>query len=142
MLLLVLSSKIIDSFSRDGIKEATSSRNIKSGDVVLLLSSEGGGSQTAALLVDLGVKAVITTDKMSHQAKEEFEKNMVPLLEEKNVDLKMADDFAVILSSDLDRQIKKWEKNQEDKRKKEETNKLLKIMDDYRAKRKRSPHNF
>ncbi|WP_394700750.1 DUF460 domain-containing protein [uncultured Methanobacterium sp.] len=134
--------KIIESFSKDSIREATGAWNIKKGDVVMLRSSEGGGSQTASLLVHLKVKAVITTDKMSHQARSEFERNMVPLIPLETVDLKMSDDFAVIISSDLDREIKKWEKNQEDKRKKEETNKLLKIMDDYRSKRRRSPHNF
>lgn len=134
--------KIIESFSKDSIREATGAWNIKKGDVVMLRSSEGGGSQTAALLVHSGIKAVITTDKMSHQARSEFERNRVPIIPLETVDLKMADDFAVIISSDLDGEILKWEKNQEDKRKKEETNKLLKIMDDYRAKRKRSPHNF
>ncbi len=134
--------KIIESFSKDAIREATGAWNIKNGDVVLLRSSEGGGSHTAALLVHLGVKAVITTDKMSHQARGEFETNRVPIIPLEAVDLKMADDFAVIMSPDLEREIAKWEKNQEEKRKKEDTNKLLKIMDDYRAKRKRSPHNF
>jgi uncharacterized protein len=134
--------KIIESFSKDGIREAKGAWNIKNGDVVLLRSSEGGGSQTAALIIHLGVKAVITADKMSHQARSEFEKNMVPIIPLETLDLKMADDFAVIMSQDLDKEIEKWEKNQEEKRKKEDTNKLLKIMDDYRAKRKRSPHNF
>lgn len=133
--------KIIDSFSRDGIREVVSSKNIKSGDVVLLRSSKGGGSHTASLLVELGVKAVITTEKMSHQAKEVFEKNMIPLLEEENVDLKMADDFAFIMNQDLNREIDKWTKNEEDKKKKEDRNKLLKIMDDYKAQRKRSTNN-
>jgi len=134
--------KIIESFSKDSIREATGAWNIKKGDVVMLRSSEGGGSQTASLLVHSGIKAVITADKMSHQARSEFERNRVPIIPLETVNLKMADDFAVIISSDLDREIIKWEKNQEDKRKKEETNKLLKIMDDYRARRKRSPHNF
>jgi uncharacterized protein len=134
--------KIIESFSKDGIREATSSRNIKSGDVVLLRSSEGGGSHTASLIVNLGVKAVITTDKMSHQAKEEFQKSMIPLLGEESVELKMADDFAVIMSEDLEREIEKWNNNQKEKLKKEERNKLLKIMDDYKAQRKRSTNNF
>ncbi|HII83282.1 MAG TPA: hypothetical protein HA271_00245, partial [Methanobacterium subterraneum] len=107
-----------------------------------LKSSEGGGSQTAALLVGLGVKAVLTTDKMSHQAKEEFEKHMVPLIELDRVDLEMADDFAVIRSQDLEREIVQWKQNQEERKKKEEQNKLLKIMDDYRAQRKRSTNNY
>ena len=134
--------KIVESFSKDAIREATGSWNIKRGDVVLLKSSEGGGSQTAALLVGLGVKAVLTTDKMSHQAKEEFEKHMVPLIELDRVDLEMADDFAVIRSQDLEREIVQWKQNQEERKKKEEQNKLLKIMDDYRAQRKRSTNNY
>ena len=89
----------------------------------------------------MGVKAVLTTDKMSHQAREEFEKNMVPLIERDAVDLEMANDFAVIHSQDLEREISKWKKNQEEKKKKEDRNKLLKIMDDYRAQRKRSTNN-
>jgi Uncharacterized conserved protein len=134
--------KIIESFSKDAIREATGSWNIKKGDVVLLKSSEGGGSQTAFLLVGLGVKAVLTTDKMSHQAKEEFEKHMVPLIELDRVDLEMAGDFAVIRSRDLEREVAQWKQNQEERKKKEDQNKLLKIMDDYRAQRKRSNHNF
>jgi predicted RNase H-like nuclease (RuvC/YqgF family) len=134
--------KIIDNFSKDGIREATTSKNIKKSDVVLLKSSKGGGPQTASLLIHLGVKAVITTDKMSHQAKEEFQKNMIPLIEEKKVDLKMADDVTVIMSQDLKREIEQWKKEQEEKKKKEDRNKLLKIMDDYRAQRKRSTNNY
>lgn len=134
--------KIIDSFSKDGIREAASFKNIKRGDVVLLKSSEGGGSHTALLLIKLGVKAVITLDKMSHQAREVFEKNKIPLLEEKNVDLNMADDFAVIMKTDLKGEIDKWAKNLEEKKKKEDRNKLLKIIDDYKAQRKRSTNNL
>ena len=63
------------------------------------------------------------------------------MLEEKNVDLNMADDFAVIMNTDLNGAIDKWSKNQEEKKKKEDRNKLLKIMDDYKAQRKRSTHN-
>ena len=134
--------KIIESFSKDAIREATGSWNIKRGDVVILKSSEGGGSQTASLLVELGVKAVLTTDKMSHQAKEEFEKHKVPLIELDKVDLEMADDFAVIHSRDLEREVAHWKQNQEERKKKEDRNKLLKIMDDYRSQRKRSTNNF
>lgn len=133
--------KIIDSFSRDGIREVASSKNIKDGDIVLLKSSKGGGSHTASLLIEFGVKAVITTDKMSHQAKDVFEKNMIPLLEADKIDLKMTNDFAVIMNKDLNLEIDKWTKNQEEKKKKEDRNKLLKIMDDYKAQRRRSSHD-
>ena len=134
--------KIIKSFSKDAIREAVGYWNIKNGDVVLLKSSEGGGSQTASLLVDMGVKAVLTPDKMSHPAKDEFEKNMVPIIELDRVELEMADDFAVIRSRDLEREIAQWKQKYDERKKKEDQNKLLKIMDDYRAQRKRSTNNF
>ena len=54
----------------------------------------------------------------------------------------MSDDFAVIMSKDLEREIEKWNNYQKEKLKKEERNKLLKIMDDYKVQRKRSTNNF
>jgi len=104
--------KIIETFTRDGIMAACEYWKIKRGDVVLLESSEGGGSQTAALLIKMGVKAVLIRDKISHHALEEFEKNMVPLLQADNMELKMIDQFAIVNALKLERKSrdgrKKW----------------------------------
>lgn len=70
----MLPVKIIESFTKEGIRRACEYWKIKRNDVVLLANSKGGGSQTASLLISMGIKAVITADKMSHQAREEFEK--------------------------------------------------------------------
>ncbi len=129
--------KIIDSFTREGIRTACEYWKIKKGDVVLLSSTEGGGSQTASLIIEIGVKAVIAADKMSHQAGEEFEKNMVPLLDLNGIKLQIIDEFAVIEEDVLKREIEKWRKNVEARRKKEEENKLLNVIDEYRAQRRR-----
>lgn len=129
--------KIIESFTKEGIRAACEYWKIKKGDVVLLSSSEGGGSQTALLLIKTGIKAVIVADKMSHPAEEEFEKNEIPIIDADKIDLKMIDEFAVVNRDVLERKIEDWKVETEDKRKKKEEDKLLEVIDEYRAQRKR-----
>ncbi|MGZ4857895.1 MAG: DUF460 domain-containing protein, partial [Methanobacteriaceae archaeon] len=130
--------KIIDNFTKDGIREAIDYWNIKQGDVVLLRNSEGGGSQTASLLIQIGVKAVIITDTMSHGAENVFKKNMTPILEFGRVNLKITDEFAIINEEDLTREMEKWKWDQENQQKKENKRKMLKLIDEYRAQRKKN----
>lgn len=132
----VVPVKIIESFTRDGINRACEYWKIKKGDVVFLVSSEGGGSQTASLLIDMGVKAVVTQDKISHPAEEEFERNMVPILAAENLNLKLIDEFAVVTSEVLREEIEKWQSNMESRILDEDKKKLLKVIDEYRAKRR------
>ena len=51
--------KIIESFTKDGIRDACDSWKIKRDDVVLLKNSEGGGSQTALMIVQLELKQLL-----------------------------------------------------------------------------------
>jgi predicted RNase H-like nuclease (RuvC/YqgF family) len=129
--------KIIESFTREKIRDAQEYWKIKRGDIVLLSSTEGGGSQTASLLIKIGIKAVIAVDKMSHPAEEEFEKNMVPVLDANKTDLEMIDEFAVIERDVLNKEIENWKTRVENKRSKEEKKKLIKVIDEYRAQRRR-----
>ncbi|MGZ7096635.1 MAG: DUF460 domain-containing protein, partial [Methanobacterium sp.] len=129
--------KIIESFTKEGIKAACDYWKIKKGDVVLLSSSEGGGSQTAALLVKTGICAVIVMDKMSHPAEEEFERNEIPVLNVKKIDLKMIDEFAVVSRDVLKEEIENWKIKTARKRKKEEEKKLIGVIEEYRAQRRR-----
>lgn len=133
--------KIIESFTREGIKDACEYWKIKRGDVILLSSTEGGGSQTASLLIKMSIKAVIAADKMSHPAEEEFEKNMVPVLDANKIDLKMIDEFAVIERDVLNKEIENWKARVENRRMKEEKKKLLEVIDEYRAQRRRPSNN-
>lgn len=130
--------KIVESFTRDGINEACEYWKIKRGDVVLLKSSEGGGSQTASLLINMGVKAVLIPDKISHNAREEFEKNLVPLLQSDDMELEMIDQFAIINALKLEKEIEKWKEKTENKRIEENNQEILKVFDEYRARRKRN----
>ena len=130
--------KIVESFTRDGIMEACEYWKIKRGDVVLLKSSEGGGSQTASLLIKMGVKAVLIRYKISHNAQEEFEKNLVPLLQADDMEIEMIDQFAIINALKLEKEIEKWKDETESKMIEENNQEILKVFDEYRARRKRN----
>ncbi|MDI9614246.1 MAG: DUF460 domain-containing protein [Methanothermobacter sp.] len=130
--------KIIDSFTREGIRSACSRWKIKRGDVLLLRSSEGGGSQTARILMDLKPCAIITEDRMSHQALEVFEEAEVPVISRESLDIQIHDDFGSVKTQDLNREIKKWKHRLNEKRKKREEEDLLRVITEYRAQRRRN----
>lgn len=130
--------KIIDSFTKEGIKKAGNRWKIKRDDVVLLINSEGGGSNTASMITELGVKAVITMDKISDPAEEIFKDMMIPLIPAKRVEINYMDEFAIISSETLNYEIDKWIKRVKSQKKKEDKKKLLKLVDEYRAQRRRS----
>ncbi|MEG3224869.1 MAG: hypothetical protein BME94_04900 [Methanobacteriales archaeon Met13] len=134
----VVPVKIIESFTREGLKDACEYWKIKKGDVVFLKNSKGGGSHTASLISQREVRAVILNDKISHPAAEEFEKNMIPLLDVDSVDLNMIDKFAVVGTYSLQKQIENWENHVKNKIASEDRKKLLNVIDEYRAKRRRS----
>lgn len=130
--------KIIDSFTKEGIKKACNRWKIKKGDVVLLMNSEGGGSNTASMIADLSVKAVITMDKISDPAEEIFKNMIIPIVPAKSVEINYMDEFAIVSSETLNLEIDRWIKKLEHQKKKEDKKKLLKLVDEYRAQRRRS----
>lgn len=129
--------KIVENFTREGILKACEYWKIKGGDVVLLKNSEGGGSQTAQLLTNMGVKAVLIRDNVSHNAQEEFEKKMVPLLHAAKMELKMIDQFALVDALNLEKEILRWKDKIENKHVQESNEEILKVFDEYRARRRR-----
>jgi predicted RNase H-like nuclease (RuvC/YqgF family) len=130
--------KIIESFTKEGIREACDRWKIKKDDVVLLKNSEGGGSQTASMIIQLGVKAVITMDKISDPAENIFEKNMIPLVPASSVEMNSMHEFAIVNSETLRREIERWSVQVNKQKKNEDKKKLLKLVDEYRAQRRRS----
>jgi predicted RNase H-like nuclease (RuvC/YqgF family) len=129
--------KIIELFTREGIREASEFRKIMNDDVVLLKSSEGGGSNTASMICDMGVSAVITVDKISDPAENIFIKNMIPIIPIDSVKINYSDEIAYINSEELNKEIKSWKEKINIQKKTENNKKLINLVDEYRAQRKR-----
>lgn len=133
--------KIINSFTKEGIRESTIQRNISKGDVVLLKNSEGGGSNTAAILCEMGVKAVITMDKISDPAKKVFKNCMIPVIQEDSIHIRKMADTTYVVLEDLQEQIERWMEKTRKQQDNEDKNKLISLVDEYRAQRRRELDN-
>jgi uncharacterized protein len=129
--------KIIEFFTKEGIKEACDKWEIGMDDIVLLKNSEGGGSQTASMIINLGVKAVITMDKISDPAENIFEENMVPLIPGNSLKMTSMTEFYLVNSKDFQMEIERWKEHVNNQKKQEENKNLLKLVDEYRAQRRR-----
>lgn len=127
--------KVISAFTKESIAETKEHYGLKEGDVVFLENPSGGGTTTAQILVEAGVKAVLIPEDISHAAEDTFFKGDVPVL--KNVPLERADDFAMAEPEVLDAAIAEWETEAEKSRQKAKEDELQSIFDEYRSERRR-----
>ena len=77
-------------------------------------------------------------DKISDPAENIFKKNLIPLISASDVKINSMNEFAIINSKSLKREIEKWNKLVKDQRKTEDEKKLMNLVDEYRAQRRRS----
>ncbi|VVB94813.1 Uncharacterised protein [uncultured archaeon] len=135
----VLPVKIISAFTKDSIIKTREQFGIKKGDIILLKEASGGGTITSKMLADLGVRAVIICNEMSHAAQEELFKLNVPVLEAKDVKIQLghAEDFAVVNPDDIERAIEEWARKAEKRRMAAKEEWLESLVGEYRSERRR-----
>ena len=124
--------KPIEKFTRTGVKKAFSLLEIKSGDIVLLLDSSGGGVFTAEELVKRGIRAVVSQAAMSHQALDVFERNGIPVIGTEDLGINWSDGCPYAERTDLLRAID----SVKNKGRVEAEKNLIDIIEDYRYQRR------
>lgn len=127
--------KVISAFTKESIAETKEKYGLKTGDVVFLENPSGGGTATAQILVEAGIRAVIIPEDISHAAEETFFKGDVPVL--KDIPLERAEDFAMAEPETLKTAIAAWEKEADVKRHKAKQDELQSLFDEYRSERRR-----
>ncbi len=100
--------KLIKSFTRDAILDVDRRYGIKRGDVVFMEDGSGGGRNTAELLVNKGVSAVIYGKEMSHFAIERFFESGVPVFSCNELPVKVRGDFAFVDQHMLNMRVNDW----------------------------------
>lgn len=135
----VLPIKIISAFTKDSILMTQEQVGIKKDDIILLKDASGGGGITAKMLADLGVRAVIICNEMSHAAEEELFNLGLPVLKAKDVNIQFdtAFDFAVIDPDDINNAIETWNKNAAKRKMAAKEEWLKSLVDEYRSERRR-----
>jgi predicted RNase H-like nuclease (RuvC/YqgF family) len=135
----VLPVKIIFSFTKDSILKTQETVGIKRDDVILLKDASGGGTVTAKMLADLGVRAVIICNDMSHAAEEELFDLGVPVLKAKDVNVQFdsTEELAVIEPEDIRSAIEEWNKKATLRRMAAKEEWLKSLVDEYRSERRK-----
>ncbi|MEA2070524.1 MAG: DUF460 domain-containing protein [Asgard group archaeon] len=138
---IVVPMKVIYEFSREGILETIERMNIEPHDVVFLVDPSGGGQNTAEMLIDREVKAVICNKKnISDPAMEAFIKADIPVLF--NMSHKQIDDIAVTYYNELENAISDWEEQREKILQEKVETQIGKIIAEYQEKRKKELANI
>ncbi|MBN1134484.1 MAG: DUF460 domain-containing protein, partial [Methanosarcinaceae archaeon] len=127
--------KIVSSFTKEAIEQTNKLYGIKHDDIVYLEDASGGGTGTASLLIDFGIRAAIVTDEISHAAYDCFFEKNVPLLV--NIPIQRAEDFAVVDPEALDSAIQDWKKTAEEARIAIKQHHLKLLVDEYKSERRR-----
>src|SRR5659263_666596 len=135
----VLPVKIIFSFTKDSILKTQETVGIKKDDIILLKDASGGGTITAKLVADMGVRAVIVYNEMSHAAEEELFNLGVPVLKAKDVNVQFdsIEDLAVINPEDIKNALDEWNKNAQMRKMAAKEEWLKSLVDEYRSERRR-----
>ncbi len=128
--------KVIESLTQDAIAACDRKLGIKAGDIVFVRDA-GGGTQSATLLIERGVRAVIRGTYMSHLAEEKFQEARVPVIAKDEVALKVVDDFAVLDPRKLDAAIARWKDTLALTEKQKSAEWFQGIIDDYKSERRR-----
>jgi len=135
----VLPVKIIFSFTKDSILKTQETVGIKKEDIILLKDASGGGTITAKMIADLGVRALIVCNEMSHAAEEELFNLCVPVLKAQDVNIQFdsTEDLAVIDPEDIKNAIELWNQKAEIRRMAAKEEWLKSLVDEYRSERRR-----
>ncbi|HEY3274235.1 MAG TPA: DUF460 domain-containing protein [Methanocella sp.] len=132
--------KIIDSLSKDAISACDKKLGLKPGDIVFVRDA-GGGNESAAMLIERGVKAVIRGTYMSHLAEDKFQEARVPVIPKEEVALKVVDDFAVMDPKKFDAALERWKASMVQTEKEKSAEWFQGIVDDYKSERRREYRN-
>ncbi len=123
------SVKLLESFTRNEIEKLEKEMGINEGDVIYIVSPDGGGKSQAEYLCSKKIKAIITdSGKMAHTAINVFKENEIPIIDKSEISVKVAEYFAMVNIKEFDK--KYMEKLEELKSDKVEN--LEKIIIEYR----------
>ena len=130
-------TKEVSSFSREAILEAAERLPIGKGDVILLLDASGGGPNTADLLIELGVEAVVVETEMEPSVEGYLMDGGVPVLSSREVPVRRVSGIALVDPEDLERARAQWSERKAVRDARRKTEWLEGMIQEYRAERRK-----
>ncbi len=128
----MITVKVIPHFTRESIEEYHRKVGLKQGDIVLFEDASGGGAQTAGLLIEKEIRAVVVDTPLSHLPREELIKALIPVIDAKDVELKRVDEFAFISRKKFERILQVFVKDVREKARQKGEEQLVEMIERYR----------
>ena len=128
----MLAVKVIPHFTRESIDEFIKKVGLKSGDVVLFEDASGGGPQTAGILIEQEIRAVVVDTPLSHLPQNELIKALIPVIDAKEVELQRVDEFAFISRNKFNQQLQAFIRTVREKARQKGEEQLIEMVERYR----------
>jgi predicted RNase H-like nuclease (RuvC/YqgF family) len=128
----MIAVKIIPHFTRESIEEYSYKIGMKAGDIVLFEDASGGGPQTAQILIEKEIRAVIVDTPLSHLPMEQLVKAAVPVVQAESVNLQRIDEFAFISKSMFEKQMSEFMKDVKEQARRKSEDTLVEIVEKYK----------
>ncbi len=128
----MLAVKTISHFTRESIEEFMKKVGLKCGDVVLFEDASGGGPQTAGILIEREIRAVVVDTPLSHLSQEELIKALIPVIDAKEVELQRVDEFAFISRAKFNQQLEKFMQTVREQARQKGEEQLVELVERYR----------
>ncbi|MFW9925154.1 MAG: DUF460 domain-containing protein [Candidatus Thorarchaeota archaeon] len=128
-----LAIKTIPRFTRESIDEYCRKVGLKPGDIVLFEDASGAGPQTANLLIEREIRAVIVDTPLSHLSQEALVAAVIPVIDAESVELKRIDEFAFISRKKFEKQFEAFISEAREKARQRSEDHLVEIVEEYRA---------
>lgn len=129
----MLAIKTVPHFTRESIEEYSRKVGIRPDDIVLFEDASGGGPQTANLLIEKEIRAVIVDTPLSHLSQEVLVDAVIPVIEASSVELQRIDEFAFISRKKFDKQFQDFMAETKEKARQRSEDQLVDLVEKYRA---------
>ena len=127
--------KVLTHFTKEAIKALDDKVGIRSDDIIYLKDASGGGTATARELIGKGVQAVITHERMSHLAEEEFTGAQIPVFSEDEVHLRAVGNAGIVSKDQFEQACARWKAHTQIAEARVAEQQLEHIIDEYKEKR-------
>ncbi|MCK4568548.1 MAG: hypothetical protein KAU48_14670, partial [Candidatus Thorarchaeota archaeon] len=128
----MLAVKVIPHFTRESIEEYNQKVGLKQGDIILFEDASGGGPQTAGILIEHEVRALVIDTPLSHLPRDELVKAVIPVIDAKDVELQRVDEFAFISRKKFDKVFHVFIKDVREQARLKGEEQLVELVEKYR----------
>jgi hypothetical protein len=128
---------ILEAFSKEAVAQVSERWGIDKGDLVLLHEASGGGPNTADLLAEKGVGAVIWEKAMPNAVREHFFDRGIPVFSARELDVQRIGSQAFVRPEDLEMAKARWREQMKVRQAERKAEWLEGMLQEYRVERRR-----